>query len=139
MNDRVYLDASFIVSSQIQQNPHFQKADRIAKELIDKSLYISYLVIDEVMHGLGKYGMDKRVIYKFIVLELIEANNVTLLVNKPMKQDLKTFMRFWGKTSLQPRDAMHIFLMKEHGISTIASFDRDFIERQQELKIEVLG
>ena len=58
-------------------------------------------------------------------------------INK-QKEIVKKYLKQWQKYNLRPIDSVHFFLMKQHKIKTIATFDNDFIKNKKQLGIKVL-
>lgn len=138
---KCYLDASFFVALQVVGHVHREKAEEKLDKLSQNQTTICYswLMIDEAIHVLHSYYDFSKEKVAFAVKEsLIEATNSQLVTNLVQEEKLLKYLRFWQKNKLRPRDALHLFLIKQHKIKTIATFDQDFIAQRKKLKIEIL-
>lgn len=137
MKDLIYLDANFLIATQIEQHPMRASALQKLGKLNGNHFCISYLTIDETIYALNKYINNKKQVYgaiqkilKTAPVKIIGIENNNIIAEK--------FLRFWVKTKLAPRDAFHIFIMKQNGIKKLATFDNDFTKLQKELKVQII-
>jgi predicted nucleic acid-binding protein len=136
-NSNVYLDSSFLIAYIIKEHRFNSDAVNILKKYISGKFYISYLTIDEALYYMKDHFSDKIEIrdkFKDIVsaleIEFIGVESNSYLVNK--------YIDHWIDTGLKPRDAMHLFIMKENNIKDLASFDNDFIKSKKKYNIEII-
>jgi len=135
---KVYIDASFFVALQVINHPYHKQAKAKLSVFKNMGLYFSILTIDEVLHALSRYEKDKNTIKKIIEESILDVKNVEILGLVKKSQSIRKYLRVWLRFGLKPRDALHLYLMKENKINKIASFDSDFINNQKLLKIKAL-
>ena len=133
----VFLDTSFLISSQLEGHEFYDRTLAIRKLFLDQKykLYTSWLVFDEfwyVLTGIWKASEQRtdrnqlhisliqttQAVLKFENLEVLETG----LTNKELINTLEIMYQF----KLRPRDALIIEIMKKARIRHIASFDKDF-------------
>ena len=87
-----------------------------------KQASTSPLVLDELMWVLAKNGRAGSI--PSVVAKVCAMPNLTVLPvgGQTAEQASKLVAEF----GLKPRDAMHLAVMREHGLSAILSDDRDF-------------
>lgn len=138
MPDKIYVDASFFIATQIINHPFHQESLRILKEYSESDLYFSLLTIDEIVYTLDKYKIDQNKIISVIREKIILIRNTKLLSYKDNVGQIENYLEVWRKTQLRPRDALHLYLMREAALENIATFDKDFIKNRKRLGIRVL-
>ncbi len=138
MKDCIYCDSSFIIASMVSNHLNHEKAVELIKNLKPTLLCISPLVIDEVIYGLRVYGFDKDNIRSELKKRISGINLLEILPIIIDNARIDSYLNLWVNTNLKPRDAMHIFIMKQNGIKNIATFDNDFLKNNKELGINVI-
>jgi len=138
MIDKIYLDASFFIAFKIPSHPFYKKALKIFDQIKNQQIYFSLFFIDEVIYNLSKYKLNKKQITDLVKKDLLEANNTFLLTLPPQKKIIEKYLKQWQKYNLKPIDSVHLFLMKQHKIKTIATFDNHFIKNKKQLGINIL-
>lgn len=136
---KVYLDASFFIASQVIENNLHQQARQKLNSLRSKTIYYSWLVLDEIIYVLeGGYNFNKKEVVKMVLSNLVDIANTEFISLDSSELEITKYLSSWQENFLKPRDTMHLFLMKEHNIKTIATFDQDFIKNRESLKIKIL-
>ncbi|MBU1088745.1 type II toxin-antitoxin system VapC family toxin [Patescibacteria group bacterium] len=138
MIDKIYLDASFFVALQIKEHIFYQKAWKKINKSQSIKIYFSLFTLDEAIHVLKKYKLSKSKIIKIVKDKLINTNKSILISYKDDKKTSLKYLNLWQKYNLRPIDSVHLFLMKQHKIKTIATFDNDFIKNKKQPGIKVL-
>ncbi|MEE9151154.1 MAG: type II toxin-antitoxin system VapC family toxin [Thermoplasmata archaeon] len=119
----MYFDSNIFIFAAIDKGKLGKKCREIMK-LIDKqkiSAAASYIVIDEVLWVL------KRKIGKDDAIKI--AQTMLSMPVKWIRMDesiLLETLEIFERTTLDPRDSIHISSMKNVGLTTIVSEDRDF-------------
>lgn len=137
---KCYLDSSFVIALLIPTHTYSKKALVVAEILVkkDMDLYMSFLVIDEVVYVLHKkYKMTLSLIIRCL-RELLLNIGVGMIGIEHDVNVVLDYLKMLEKFNLEPRDTMHAHLMKNNGISRIASFDSDFIKNHKKLGIRVV-
>lgn len=142
MNDskNFYLDANFLVSLLIDIHPFYERARRINLDISQSRKFISFLVIDELLHSLGYYMQNKKDIAA-IVSNLVEESDLRICEHILSKEsfDIDNYLGTWIDSGLRPRDAMHLYLVRSLKLDGIVSLDSDFIKNADQLGIEVIS
>lgn len=138
MKDRVYIDASFFVALSLAEHPFNERATKKMKTLKHSHLYFSLLTLDEVLHAFEKYHFPKEKILDHIQNFFMQVQNLFCIGHSNDLSSVQNYLSIWNANVLGPRDALHLYFMKESGIHTIATFDQDFIEKREKLGIKVL-
>lgn len=131
----VYLDANTLVYFKNEESPHFVEArtiiERFAAE--GEAIMISHLAIDEFLWALLVLFKERRVskgeTWKMIRKALDDILNIpSLCIVAPPEERNKQqeVVGYMEQFSLRPRDAYHLFIMREHRIRRFATFDHDF-------------
>ena len=136
--DKLYVDCSFFVATQITNHPHHKRSSKLLQLLPDVQLYFSLLTIDEIMYTLSKFNIPRNEIFSIIKEKIISIQNTRIINYNSSIAQLESYINIWNETGMQPRDALHACLMKTHNIPCIATFDRDFRKIEKKLGIEVL-
>ncbi|MFQ5493618.1 MAG: type II toxin-antitoxin system VapC family toxin [Candidatus Dojkabacteria bacterium] len=138
MRDRIYLDASFFVALQIREHTFHKRA--IAKKglLQDAEICFSMFTLDESIHAFRKHKIDQFAIKEAIEEDIVFLPHSKLVSYRSELPDMIKYVNEWVFSDLRSGDALHLFMMKTNGIKKMLTFDNDFIERQDELGIEVI-
>ncbi|MDO8570361.1 MAG: type II toxin-antitoxin system VapC family toxin [Candidatus Daviesbacteria bacterium] len=127
-----YLDANLLVYYGNRNSPfHFRSRSIIKKLILENwQLRISSLILDEYEHAIIRLsGSIKAEVIKDLRGGLKKISKIPMLelVNPPLriKEHFK-ILKFIEKFGLKPRDAYHLFIMKENKIQFMATFDNDF-------------
>jgi predicted nucleic acid-binding protein len=124
MAKKMYLDSNFFVASQLDFHTWHTAAVEQMQTLENVEIYISWLVIDEILHAFRKYGVTKEVAVGLVTERLLHVTAVVILPTESNTVYLERYLHLWQKTLLKPRDAMHFFLMKQAGVKEILTFDK---------------
>lgn len=138
MKDKIYLDSNFIITTLVKEHPFFQKACMISEKIKTWKLFISFLVIDEVIFNLSFYHLSKEDIHKHLKNGILSIDNLYLISTSNLKEDLDDYLQAWVRSNLKPRDALHLHMMRYNKISQIATFDQDFIRHRKKLGITII-
>ncbi|VVB66139.1 tRNA(fMet)-specific endonuclease VapC [Candidatus Gugararchaeum adminiculabundum] len=130
----MFVDANIFIIAALQASGNGQKCREFIKKIEagEQRSITSVLVLDEVLNSI-EIHTGSRVKAKSIVEKILSTQNLEICeVN--MKQFGKSIKYF--EAGLRPRDALHVAVMLEQGVTTILSFDRDFdsipaIKRQE--------
>jgi predicted nucleic acid-binding protein len=139
MRDNVYVDTSFFIATQITNHPFHNEAVSILKKYINCPFYFSLLTLDEIVFTLLNHRFKSFEIVDIITKKIVSIKNTRLIAYQNNLKQIREYMDFWKDASLSPRDAMHVFLMKQNKIKTIATFDADFKRNRKKLGIEIIG
>lgn len=139
MRDNVYVDTSFFIATQITNHPFHKNAVDVLGAYKDSPFYFSLLTIDEIVFTLLHHKVTPEEISNIITDKIIAIRNSKLIAYHNNMKQIKDYVDFWKNTNMQPRDAMHAYLMKLNRISKIATFDSDFKRNQKKLNITVIG
>ncbi|MBI3290435.1 type II toxin-antitoxin system VapC family toxin [Candidatus Microgenomates bacterium] len=129
---KCYLDANLLFYWQDPESPFNEAATDIIKRLVESEyfLFTSSLILDEYLYTCLKFSgkpksdmksslkLSLRKIFKLPHLQLI---NPTLDEKKHLGV-IDLIVRY----NLRPRDAYHVFIMRENKMKFIATFDTDF-------------
>ena len=137
MNGLCYLDANFVIALLIKNHSQSKKALAKSLEIREMSFAISYLLVDELLYGMTKYSQDRAFIYKAIK-QFLNSGNFVVVGPGQSNFSIEDYLRTWKSSSLKPRDAMHLQIMRSNNIKYMVTFDGDFISRQKELGITVV-
>lgn len=124
---KVFVDANFFISLLKEDDINHQKAKTILKDYEKKSIifHTSFYIIDETATILSM-RLSKAAAVGF--LHEIESSDflVTLPVTEFLRE--KTYQFFQGvkDKDISMIDCYSAVLMKEHGISTCLTFDKQF-------------
>lgn len=136
--DRIYVDSSFFVATQIINHPHHKRAAKLVELCKDSSFHYSLLTIDEIVYVLSKFHIAKKEIASIIREHICAIKNTRLISYNTNIKTLEEYATLWSQNSLAPRDALHAYFMKMEKLTYIATFDNDFRRNQKKMKIEVL-
>lgn len=119
----MYIDSNIFIFTATDKGKLGQKCREIIGLINDKKIACaaSYLVVDEVIWVLKKsVGKDSAIkITKAMLSMPIKWIEIDKLIIIKM-------MGVFEKTTLDPRNSIHISSMKEVGLSVILSEDKDF-------------
>lgn len=130
---KCYLDANVLIYfKDISSLYHSESVALIEKLVKEKfEILISPLCLDEFLHAVSLYL--KNIKSKNYEEDLKDHLNSILsipnlsLVNPSKNKDLQIkVVDFMVHFSIRPRDAYHLFIMKENKIKFMATFDSDF-------------
>ncbi len=119
----MFIDANIFIAS-LGRDERARRCQAYLKRVDsgEQNATTSVLVLDEVLHHLAeKYGGHAP--SEAAVRHLLEIGHLSILaVNERNLRDALVFFA----SGLEPHDSLHLAVMKEHGISAILSFDKDF-------------
>lgn len=129
-----YLDANVLFCLQDSQSLFHQIAKSVVEKLIeeDYKLAISSLCLDEYLHTSLRFsGKSKQEMASSLRSSLRKIFTLPglMFVNPPVEK--KKHIKVVGlvtKHNLKPRDAYHLFIIRENRIKYFATFDADFDE-----------
>lgn len=139
MRDKVYVDTSFFIATQITNHPFHDVAVGILEEYKDSPFYFSLLTIDEIVFTLLHHRISPNEISNIITQKIVSIKNTRMIAYQNKMKQVEEYIHFWKSTPLGPRDAMHVYLMKQNSISTIATFDADFKRNRKKLGVKIIG
>lgn len=119
----MYIDSNIFIFAATDSGKKGKDCRKII-DSIDREEIIcsaSYLVIDEVMWILKK-KFNKKFSIK-LIKRILSLPIKWIDINRPV---IVKMIEMLENTKLDPRDAIHISSMKENGVSTIISEDKDF-------------
>lgn len=135
MMKKCYLDSNLLIYYKDQDSPFHLQAKNIIKKLnpTKYQLYISSLVIDEVLYSFRKIMLYSRLpatkIYKELnklITSILTLEHLNIINPPSDKTANKKVVEIMRNFNLLPRDAYHLLIMQEHGIKNFATFDKDF-------------
>lgn len=126
----VFLDTNFIVGLFVENDTWHENAEKLYYKYEKEEMYISNLVIAEAI-TLMKLHLDTKEIreiyynlpYYFKILD----------DSKYYDEAMETFVKYDGTISFF--DAMYITIMKNNQIYEIISFDKDFDNKKEIVRI----
>ena len=117
-----YIDSNVFIYTALDNTEVGNNARKIMKYIMEKKLKcaISPLVMDEVMWSVQRMvGREVSIRVSNLILSL------PLIWFDVSYDTVQRVLEFYRK-GLDPRDAFHIAVMLEYGVSSIISEDRDF-------------
>lgn len=139
MRDNVYVDTSFFIATQIANHPFHDVAITVLEEYKDSLFYFSLLTIDEIVFTLLNHRITPNEISTIITEKIIAIKNTRLIAYQKRMKQIEEYIELWKSIPLGPRDAMHVYLMKQNKIATIATFDADFKRSRKKLGVKIIG
>lgn len=141
---RCFLDSNVLSYYKDDTSSHREEAAKILFRLQkeDADLYVSPLILDEVIHTALFVFRQKKVREVFpklrkLVEEILKIPKLTI-INPPTDFTAqKDVIDLMEKYSLHPRDAYHLLTMWKNGIDAFATFDADFTRVFQAKKLKV--
>jgi len=103
--------------------------DKLFRRLLEESLFINMLVIDETLYTSKRYQVPYNITLNFlreIVLPYVEIIPIE-------EEDLKPTEKYLLKYGLKPSDAIHLATMEKAGVNHIVTEDEEF-NRVEEVK-----
>lgn len=137
--DNIYVDTSFFIATQVVNHPFHQDACKLLESHASCTFFFSLLTIDEIVFTLLKHKIRREKIAQIIKDKIIDIKNARILTYTNNMKQLETYINTWNETKLAPRDALHLYLMKSKNIRYMATFDKEFLRKQEDLKITVIG
>lgn len=130
---KCYLDSNVLIYFKLHNSPYHKSSMDLLEELTMRNahLYISSLVMDEVLYFFYKSFNTHKMKVKYEILESILKDIVDIpnlfIVNPSIKKvsQLKV-IDYMEDYNLKPRDAFHLLTIKNNKISYFATFDKDF-------------
>ena len=114
----------------------------MAKSRIDKlpnaRLCFSLLTIDEVINAIKRYKLAQSKILKAVRDHILDLENLEIVSYEPALSSLKEYLEVYSSMGLKPRDSLHLHIMRENMLDTIATFDTDFISKKSKLEIKIV-
>lgn len=135
----IYVDTSFFIATQVANHPFHGVACELLAMYESSTFFFSLLTIDEIVYTLQKHRIKRDQIPAIIHEKIIAIKNAKILTYKNGMKDLEEYVKTWNDTQLAPRDALHIYLMRSQKIKHLATFDKEFKRRQEQLGIEILA
>lgn len=144
MTKKCYLDANVLVYLLNKKDKSHKRAAILLHSLIlnNFDLYISSLVIDEVLYALRPYMIKtygQRLIWQkleFILKHILQLPNLKLANPSIVLQEQMQVVNLMKKYNISPRDAYHLFIVLCNNIDSLATFDQDFSKVKE---VEVVG
>ena len=119
----MYIDSNIFILAGTDSGKKGKNCRKIIKD-IDKNGIVcssSYLVIDEVI-----WILKKKLGKKFAIKLTKKIFSFPIRWVDVNRSIIFKMIEVMENTKLDPRDALHLASMKENGISTIISEDKDF-------------
>lgn len=119
----MYIDSNIFIFAATDKDELGQNC-RELMELINEqkiTCAASYLVVDEVIWILKKMVGKENAVK--IVKTMLSMPMKWIVVDRPV---IMKMVDIYGRTTLDPRDAIHVSSMKDIGLSVILSEDADF-------------
>ena len=120
----MFIDANIFIIAALGKNSKARKCREFLRKIEkgEQKSFTSVLVLDEVLNSIEVHtgSVEKAIsgLKKFLMLPNLKICEVNA-------GQLADSLQFFKK-GLRPRDALHVAAMREHGISTILSYDKDF-------------
>src|SRR3989344_8647034 len=116
MRDDVYVDTSFFIATQITNHPFHDVALTVLDEYRDNLFYFSLLTIDEIVFTLSHHRIKPNEISTIMIEKIVSIKNARLIAYQNKMKQIEEYIEFWKTTPLGPRDAMHVYLMRQNKI-----------------------
>lgn len=131
-----YLDANVLVYFKDTRSPHFSKAKRLIKKLLDNDyqLAVSPLVLDEFFYVTryvlaNQAKLSQAQLYQrlnSILEEIFRLPSLSIVVTPATPTHQRQVVRLMEQFNLQPRDAYHIMTLLANKVACLATFDKGF-------------
>ena len=151
----VYLDANFLVDLSVRKQSALKRralillAQFLSHNVI---LVISPLVIQEMWIGIrkekdpqrqfsyanGVIFLDIQKFTKEILENKIISKHIKIIQLNNIQEGILKALNYLKEFQLEPRDAFHLSIMKDNGITTLVSRDEKFFNQQSQMGIEVI-
>ena len=134
----IFIDSSAWISYNLINDSNHHKAELIFPTIRTQPLFISFFIVSEVITKLRKIVGQKEVYLLYKQFEKLEKKKrLTILsINRNnLEEALELLQKHPTPNTFSLTDATNIILMKQHNISTLFTFDKDF----KKLKIPNLG
>ncbi|MBF4467898.1 MAG: type II toxin-antitoxin system VapC family toxin [Methanobrevibacter arboriphilus] len=125
----IFLDTDFLVSFFIEKEYNHQRAVEIAETIQNEEKLISKLVIAETITLMKQKIPTKDIIRIYEILQDFTTIDDTYLFDKGFKQ----FIKYDSNISFF--DSVYIAIMQEFDIYKIATFDKDFDNKDKIIRI----
>ena len=133
---RVYADTNFLMALFIKEHTFHKTATKILKR--PYTFLFNMFSLEEAVYALKRdYHLNYLDLTKF-VNHLLGQNELLFFEITDQLSLCQDLVETQERYKLKPRDALHYLIMKSNKIKHIASFDNDFIENKDVLKIKVL-
>lgn len=126
---KIFLDSNFLIYVNAMTDDKREGVDKLFRRLLEESLFINMLVIDETLYTSKRYQVPYNVTLNFlreIVLPYVEIIPIE-------EEDLKPTEKYLLKYGLKPSDAIHLATMEKAGVNHIVTEDEEF-NRVEEVK-----
>src|SRR5258708_7722367 len=138
MTDKVYLDASFLIATQVSNHIFHQEAVRKLARMKKTTPVLSLFAVGETIYILRKLNVSKEQIVAMFKKNICSLDQLEVVSDGDGVEHISQYLDFWEKEQFKPTDAIHLFLMRSRGIKKLATFDADFIDREKELGIKMI-
>lgn len=150
MTEKVYLDTNILIAHQIEGHQDFNKAKELIEALWHQKseLFISGLVVDEFLYGIGLFlrgRMGEKPFSSFtttfrqLLVKIMSWKNVRLVSFSNSEKELSAVLELIRKYNLRPRDAFHLQIMSQNNVNKIATFDNDFQKAEKSGVIKIVS
>lgn len=148
--EKIYLDANFLVYWALPKNPEIRKQVRfLLAKILEKNLGTSCLAIDEAWNGIKKthneinttqLGCADEPIFSLIKnftekitkkIEILQFNDKINGINEALRNI--------EKFKFRPRDAFHLAIMKDNNVANLVSNDSDFIKKEKQIGVNIIN
>jgi len=126
---KIFLDSNFLIYVNAMTDDKREGVDKLFRRLLEESLFINMLVIDETLYTSKRYQVPYNITLNFlreIVLPYVEIIPIE-------EEDLKPTEKYLLKYGLKPSDAIHLATMEKAGVNHIVTEDEEF-NRVEEVK-----
>ncbi len=127
-----YLDTNILIFLQDKTSKFHQKTQLLFNKLIEEEyqIYISSLILDEYLYNLYRLlageRADKLKILNSSLKKIFKIPHIGLINPTLEAKNHLKIINLMKQYNLKPRDAYHLFIMKENKIKYLATFDHDF-------------
>jgi len=130
---KIFLDTVFIVAFLIDKEDEHKRALELSNSLKGKELVITNAILIETINLLEK-KLNRNTQSILQAYELIQDNFKIVYVDEELtKRAMKTLIKYKAKIGLA--DTLSIEVMKELNIYEIVSFDPDFDNKENIIRI----
>lgn len=120
----MFIDANIFITAYLGRDKKAELCQGFLErvERGEQHAITSVLVLDEVLNSIALNTRSSEKAISAVGRLLVLSNLKICDVNASQLSSSLTFF----KSGLRPRDALHVATMRENGVSTILSFDKDF-------------
>jgi predicted nucleic acid-binding protein len=130
----VYLDSNILIAFFVEEHPCHDIAYSVMEGAVghqsgEFSFCVSFLTLDEVIYALSHAYKFPMIDIKRVILQLASKRGFRIA---PIKSTLSTVTKYLDwllESKIDPRDCLHLLIMQQNSICTLATFDKDLVKK----------